>query len=96
MKSAKLLSTSMVTTDSKKMIFPACVVTLYLHGIRAHFLTRPFFEKQRKKSYAQLNSEEYEQKRKLLLMFQEGQPLTIWVKSVKRMDVDVKISMVSD
>ena len=33
MKSAKLLSTSMVTTDSKKMIFPACVVTLYLHGI---------------------------------------------------------------
>ena len=77
MKSAKLLSTSMVTTDSKKMIFPACVVTLYLHGIRAHFLTRPFFEKQRKKSYAQLNSEEYEQKRKLLLMFQEGQPLTM-------------------
>ena len=70
MKSAKLLSTRMVTTDAKKMLFPACAMTLYLHGIRAHFLTRPFF--QRKRSYANLNSEEYKQKRKLLLMFQDG------------------------
>jgi hypothetical protein len=77
LESAKLLSTSMVTTNAKKMIYPACVMTLYLHAIRAHFLTRPFFERGRKRSYAKLNSEEYEQKRKLLLMFQSGQPLTM-------------------
>ena len=70
MNSAQLLSTRMVTTHDKQLIFPACAMTLYLHGIRAHFLTRPFFR--RRKSYAKLNSAEYEQKRNLLLMFQSG------------------------